>query len=73
MTVRENMANRLKMEGPAISHIFFDSWHVRFTKFSDFDSSFSSKTLSSVGKRGSFGAVEFILLLSDSITAILSD
>lgn len=63
------MVNRLKIEGPAISHIIFDSWHVLFIKFAAFDSPFSSKTVSCVCKRGSFGVVEFVLLLSDNITA----
>nr|GLL48106.1 hypothetical protein Itr_chr14CG29060 [Ipomoea trifida] len=31
MTVRENMARRLKMVGPATCQIFFDSAHVCFT------------------------------------------
>lgn len=34
MTVKENIATRLKIEGPAITHSFFDSCHVLFSTFS---------------------------------------
>lgn len=39
MTVRENMARRLKMVGPAMCQIFFDSAHVCLTKFASSSSS----------------------------------
>ena len=39
MTVIENMASLLKMEGPAIAHNFFDSNHVCLSKLLAFNSS----------------------------------
>lgn len=39
MTVMENMASLLKMEGPAIAHNFFDSNHVCLSKLLAFNSS----------------------------------
>lgn len=38
MTVRENKAIRVKMEGPAMCHVFFDSNKIRLIKFPPFDS-----------------------------------
>lgn len=41
MTVMENKASLLKMEGPAIAHIFFDSNHVCLITLPAFASSSS--------------------------------
>lgn len=39
MTVMENIARRLKMEGPAICHNFFDSFHVLVMRVASLDDS----------------------------------
>lgn len=52
MTVSENMAIRVKMEGPAMSHVFFDSNQIRLIKFPPFDSCSSISTSTSSSAEG---------------------